>query len=264
MFMVEQFTLVFRCPRVVFINCLVHDWQQLQWKHIRFVIIDEKSMVGLRTLAQIDSRCRQFFPQHANVPFGNLNITLVEDFAQPELPPVGDTALYSQPSAALSDTGSLSRHGSALYHLFSDSFALNTMHRQVGESPQQIQFKSLLGNASLGSLTVEDWELLKSRYEHNISNEERLLFQDAPCVYTTRADVDKVNLEKLQLLNEPCARVAARHDGGAAAKKASADDAGGLDKYTFLAKHAKIMITRNVWQTEGTVYLLDMLLIVNN
>jgi ATP-dependent DNA helicase PIF1 len=225
--------------------------QQLQWKHIRFVIIDEKSMLGLRTLAQIDSRCRQFFPQHANIPFGNLNVTLVGDFAQ--LPPVGDTPLYSQPSTALSETASFTRDGSALYHLFSHDFSLNTIHRQVGDSPQQIRFKSLLRNASLGSLTVDDWELLKTRYVGNLSDDEQLRFLDAPCVYTTRADIDHVNVEKLQLLNEPCARVAARHDGGAAAKKASPDDAGGLDKFCFLAKRAKVMIIRNLWQSEGTV-----------
>ncbi|KAI0286737.1 hypothetical protein BGY98DRAFT_941683, partial [Russula aff. rugulosa BPL654] len=50
---------------------------QLLWEGICFVIIDEKSMLGLRTLAQIDSRCRQLFPQNANRTFGNLNVALV-------------------------------------------------------------------------------------------------------------------------------------------------------------------------------------------
>ena len=34
-------------------------------------------MLSLRTLAQIDSRCRQLFPQNANRIFGNLNVALV-------------------------------------------------------------------------------------------------------------------------------------------------------------------------------------------
>lgn len=138
-------------------------------------------MLGLRTLAQIDSCCRQFFPQHANLPFGNLNISLVGDFAQ--LPPVGDTALYLPPSSAPTDNGSLSRDGSALYCLFCKTFPLNTIHRQTGDSPQQLQFKSSLRNASLGSLAMADWKLFQTRYEQNLSYDERLPFQDAPCDY---------------------------------------------------------------------------------
>jgi hypothetical protein len=36
---------------------------QLDWKGVHFVIIDEKSMLGQRTLAMIDSRFRQIFPR---------------------------------------------------------------------------------------------------------------------------------------------------------------------------------------------------------
>ena len=93
---------------------------------------------------------------------------------------------------------------------------------------------------------MEDWKLLKMRYEQNLSLNECLLFQDTPSVYTTRADVNHVNLAELQSLNESCARVVARHDGGQAASKVSADDTEGLDKQTFLAKCAKIMITHNI------------------
>jgi hypothetical protein len=47
---------------------------------VHFVIIVEKSMLGQRTLAMIDSRFRQFFPEKANNRFGNFNIALVGDF----------------------------------------------------------------------------------------------------------------------------------------------------------------------------------------
>ena len=47
---------------------------QIQWIGFHFVIIDEKSMLGQRTLAMIDSRCQQMFSEKANTPFGNLNI----------------------------------------------------------------------------------------------------------------------------------------------------------------------------------------------
>lgn len=111
---------------------------QLLWEGVHFVIIDEKSMLGLRSLAQIDSRCQQLFPGHTNTPFGNLNVALVGDFAQ--LPPVGDTPLYSPPSSAASENGCLSHDGSTLYHLFRKSFRLQIVHRQGGDSPEQVQF----------------------------------------------------------------------------------------------------------------------------
>jgi hypothetical protein len=69
-------------------------------------------MLGLKTLAMIDSRLRQLVPQKAHLPFGGLHVLLCGDFAQ--LPPVGDRPLYGPPS-----TGSpLSSDGSVLYKLF--------------------------------------------------------------------------------------------------------------------------------------------------
>jgi hypothetical protein len=224
---------------------------QLLWQGVHFVIIDEKSMLGLRTLAQIDSRCRQFFPEHADIPFENLNIALIGDFAQ--LPPVGDTPLYSPPSSATSENGCFSRDGNTLYRLFSTSFSLQTVHRQDGNSPSQVQFRNLLRHASHGSLTREEWGLLNSCFENNLPPHDRVTFQDCVSLYTTCSDVHDVNVVKLQELNQPCARVTARHDGGHAAARAPANEAGGLETHTLLAKGAKVMITRNIWQTEGAL-----------
>ena len=224
---------------------------QLLWEGVHFVIIDEKSMLGLRTLAQIDSRCRQLFPRNANKPFGNLSIALVGDFAQ--LPPVGDTPLYSPPSSAATDNGCLSRDGSALYHLFTLSFRLSIVHRQGGDSPEQLGFRNLLSHASRGGLHLEEWMLLDARTQHKLSPDAQQLFEDAICLYTTRNDVHDLNMTELQALNLPCARVIARHDGGSAAAKAAPDEAGGLENHVYLAKGAKVMITRNIWQTQGVL-----------
>ena len=71
----------------------------------------------------------------------------------------------------------------------------------------------------------------------------------------TCSDVHDLNMTKLQALNLPCARVVARHDGGspAQAAKVAADEAGGLENHIYLAKGAKVMITRNIWQMQGTL-----------
>jgi hypothetical protein len=120
-------------------------------------------------------------------------------------------------------------------------------------SPSQVQFRNLLRHASHGSLTREEWELLNSRFENNLPPHDCVAFQDCVSLYTTRSDVHDVNVVKLHELNQPCARVTARHDGGHAAARAPADEAGGLETHTLLAKGAKVMITRNIWQTEGAL-----------
>ncbi|KAF9536179.1 hypothetical protein CPC08DRAFT_717863 [Agrocybe pediades] len=155
-----------------------------------------------------------------------MNIALVGDFAQ--LPPVGDTPLYSPPSKAATENGALSREGSVLYNLFTSSYRLQIVHRQEGESPEQVKFRNL------------------TRTERNLDQETRDLFADCVCLYTTRNDVHDLNVVELQALNQPCARILAQHDGGPAAVKALAEDAGGLESHILLARGAKVMITRNI------------------
>ncbi|XP_044715328.1 PIF1-like helicase domain-containing protein [Hirsutella rhossiliensis] len=64
------------------------DKAQLQkkLKDVKYLIVDEKSMLGLRQLSWIDDRLREAFPNRNEEFFGGLNILLVGDFFQ--LPPV--------------------------------------------------------------------------------------------------------------------------------------------------------------------------------
>ncbi|CAK5270705.1 unnamed protein product [Mycena citricolor] len=222
-----------------------------QWRGAHFVIIDEKSMLGLRTLSQIDSRLRQILPHRSNNVFGGLNLALVGDFAQ--LPPVGDRPLYAPPSTDVSDSGSMSRDGSRLYQMFTESYRLRVVHRQQGDSPEQTAFRNLLHHASKGSLSVAEWETLQTRCFSNLNEAEKASFQDSLCLFTTREDVNAINLQEIQALGEPCARIKARHDGGSEAARASADDAGGLEAQLILSCRSQVMITRNLWQEQGLV-----------
>ena len=220
---------------------------QLLWKGVHFVIIDEKSMLGLRLLAQVDSRLRQMKP--ADKPLGGFHVALFGDFAQ--LPPVGDTALYSNPSDANTDAAALSRDGATIYRLFKDSFRLSVVLRQAG--PQRQPFRDLLNRASTaGGLTIDDWKLLQTRHTSHVSSQERNTFNNTPCLYTTRAEVDHHNLQELVDLNSPCARILAKHEGGSEASKASADMAAGLEAVVVIAIGARVMITRNIWQGKGS------------
>ncbi|KAF5336454.1 hypothetical protein D9611_006665 [Ephemerocybe angulata] len=224
---------------------------QLAWNGVYFIIIDEKSMVGLKLLAKVDSRCRQIRPHEADIPFGGFHMALIGDFAQ--LPPVGDTPLYAPPSTVDNENGKLSRDGATLYSHFLGSHQLLFVHRQQGNSPEQTAFRELLKRASDGRLTMDDWQRLLTRTPANLSQEEQRGFDDAVCLFATRSDVHNVNLLEIQRLNNPCARIKAVHEGGSLAENAPSDEAAGLESQIVLSKGAKVMITRNLWLKQGLV-----------
>ncbi|KAF5331234.1 hypothetical protein D9611_013064 [Ephemerocybe angulata] len=237
---------------------------QVDWAGVHFLIIDEKSMVGLKLLSMIDTRCRELRPLQADTFFGGLHVALVGDFAQ--LPPVGDTALYAPPLTALTDSAARGREGHIAYRQFTQSHLLRVVHRQNGNAPEQVAFRGLLLRASEGTLTRADWATLLTRSQVNLSQEAQEAFKDAICLFATKASVEEVNLGQLSALNFPVARILAQHEGGAAAKAASSDDAGGLEPHVLLSRHAKVMISRNIWTDQGTVtaqILLPNVLIVS-
>ena len=75
---------------------------------IKYIIIDEMSMVGRKVFGQID---RQAFPHHAQEVFGGCSILLFGDFGQ--MPPVMDLPLYTTNTRS-----DLSNQGRAAYLQF--------------------------------------------------------------------------------------------------------------------------------------------------
>ncbi len=53
---------------------------QLLFRNCRFLIIDEKSMIDLKTLSLIDDRLRAILPNSRHCRFGGLNVLLCRDF----------------------------------------------------------------------------------------------------------------------------------------------------------------------------------------
>ncbi|KAK7029284.1 hypothetical protein R3P38DRAFT_2476820, partial [Favolaschia claudopus] len=64
--------------------------------------------------------------------------------------------------------------------------------------------------------------------------------------------VKSLNIVRLTNLQKPVVRCQAVH-ASSEAKKASEEDAEGLEREVLLAEGAKIMITRNVWTSKGLV-----------
>ena len=115
--------------------------QQLQqaMSSIRYIIIDEVSMVGRKVFGQIDNRLRQAFPHHAQEVFGGCSLLLFGEFGQ--LPPVMDLPLYTTDSQSdLSD----------------QAFTLPQLMRQAGSDPDQVHFKDILLHLRNAEVTKED------------------------------------------------------------------------------------------------------------
>lgn len=85
---------------------------------MRYLIIDEISMVGRKIFGQVDKRLRQIFPCCRHQLFGGCSYILFGDFGQ--LPPVMDLRLYTTVSR-----NELSDLGSNTYHSFDCAVVLN-------------------------------------------------------------------------------------------------------------------------------------------
>ena len=66
---------------------------QQNFRSIKYIIIDEMSMIGRRMFGKIDQRLRQAFPNGSGKIFGGCSVILFGDFGQ--LPPVLDLPIYS-------------------------------------------------------------------------------------------------------------------------------------------------------------------------
>ncbi len=93
---------------------------------MRFLIINEKSIVDIKSLSLIDDRLRVIFPYRSDESFGGINILLYSDFFQ--LPPVGGQAMFST-----AVKGPEAIKGQQLYRSFACTVRLTQVMRQQGE-----------------------------------------------------------------------------------------------------------------------------------
>ncbi|KAM4062490.1 PIF1-like helicase [Hirsutella rhossiliensis] len=217
---------------------------QSRLRHVKYLVIDEKSMLGLEQLARIDSRLRQAFPQRSLEFFGGVSVLLVGDFFQ--LPPVRQKPLYST-STSLS---SLERRGQVAYRLFDRTVFLTTVQRQVGDD--QAQFRQALQELREVKLSIPSWNLLSNRVQARLTQSEVDGFRTALRVYSTKARVNQYNHEHMVHLNAPAIQVEAKNQGNGAGQ-ASSDSAGNLSNKFPVAKGTRVMLTTNLWQPAGLV-----------
>lgn len=217
---------------------------QSRLRHVKYLVIDEKSMLGLEQLARIDSRLRQAFPHHNLEFFGGVSVLLVGDFFQ--LPPVRQKPLYST-STSLS---SMERRGQAAYQLFDRTVFLATVQRQTGDD--QARFRQALQELREVKLSIPSWNLLSNRVQARLTQSEVDRFRAALRVYSTKARVNEYNYEHMVHLDAPAIQVEAKNRGNGAGQ-ASSDNAGNLSNRFPVAKGARVMLTTNLWQPAGLV-----------
>lgn len=177
---------------------------QTKLARTRYLIIDEKSMISLKTLSHIDFRLQQ--AKGKTHDFGGVGILLFGDFWQ--LPPVNAKALYQIENTAISVRAILppailsqvveddlatevpelgpvnavsdsrfvtdDSRGIGLYQSFDQSIELTVQQRQ---DLSQVAFATALEGLRNSTVTRSDWETLTTRCQ------VRILLQPAsvPC-----------------------------------------------------------------------------------
>jgi ATP-dependent DNA helicase PIF1 len=221
--------------------------QSLQslFQDCRFLIIDEKSMIDIKTLSLINDRLHVILPATSDQPFGGVNILLCGDFFQ--LPPVAGQPLYTR-----SHTHVDAIKGHQLYQAFDRTIRLVQVMRQQGEDDISVRFRQALSELRTSQLSKESWKLLCTRVANQLSPNEVAAFDSALRLYYTTEEVRITNHTKLTDTNQPVKRIKAYHRGRNAAK-ATEDEADNLSPEISMCIGARVMLTTNLWTEVGLV-----------
>ncbi|OAQ61323.1 ATP-dependent DNA helicase PIF1 [Purpureocillium lilacinum] len=217
---------------------------QKNLRDVMYLVIDEKSMLGLRQLSWIDKRLRQVFPGRATEFFGGISIILVGDFFQ--LPPIANKPLYFD--GPLKDLHEIS--GQTAYRAFDRTVFLQKVQRQQGDD--QAGFRLALEELRGLKLSIESWKLLSQRVEAKLGLREIDAFEAALRIYSKKTRVNEYNYEHLVPLKRPAIQVMATNIGSGA-DKATSEQAGNLAGQFPVCIGARLMLTQNIWHPTGLV-----------
>ena len=193
----------------------------------------------------IDRRLKQARPAARDQPFGGISIMIAGDFRQ--LPPVGDSPLFLRDEDA---NTSEEAAGGILYTKFDENtFILTEQMRQ--RDPTFIEEMDSLGNNTFNDAAFEHWDsTMDLQY---MTNERQQLFNDsATMLCAQKADMGNFNERRIQRLNQPICCSLSKNNC-AEARNSSTNDADNLYNELFLAKGAKVVLTKNLWSEAGLV-----------
>lgn len=216
---------------------------QNEYKNLKFVILDEYSMIGAKLLCEIDRRLKQITGQK-EIDFGGICIYLFGDIRQ--LPPVLDRVLYKDYKNITKD--GLSEFGRILFVDFEASIFLENSMRQKGKD--QKVFRELLDRLSAGESTKADYNLLFNRRFSCFSKQEMEEFKHAIRLYHKNEDVNLYNITRLKCLNKPCCKITSLNDFS---NPEEYEIEYGLPFELILAEGCIVMLRHNLWIEQGLV-----------
>lgn len=239
----------------LFINTKTKDLQPLRGQaaaklqqeigRVLFIIIDEYSMVGCNSMNWIEQRIQEA-KEDTGEDFSSAYVYLFGDIKQ--LPPVGDSPIYSDKVMS-----SERIRGKMIFDNFEGTIILSQIQRQ-----KDTVFQNVLNNIGDGTVTAQDYRILKTRFSSSLSKQEREKFRDAVHLYSTRLEVLAYNRERLENMRDDTnqriaiARVPAVHNCFSASQ-GTINDAQGLHSTLYLAEGVRIMLKINLWTERGLV-----------
>jgi ATP-dependent exoDNAse (exonuclease V) alpha subunit len=220
---------------------------QALFKHCKYLVIDEKSMIGIKFLGLLDQRLREIFPAWQDEMYAGINIFLCGDFHQ--LPPIGAMVMYSDlPNARNADFLT----GQQAYRALDTTVRLTQLMRQDGDDEETLQFRRALEELRVYQVSQQSWQLLNTRVQNQLTPDEVESFDDALRLYFRREEVRIYNHRRLRDCKQPILKIRSRHTGRGA-EGANDDEADGLDPELCICLGASVMLTDNIWVENGLV-----------
>lgn len=213
---------------------------QSKFKHLKFIIIDEMSMIGAKRLYQLHCRLQELNPKSVE-PFGGIFIYFFGDFRQ--LPPVKDVPLYSTSSSHPN-----SIKGLKIFQDIKTRIELKISFRQAEDQ----RFAQLVDRLGFGCISAEDYNLLGSRNYDFLSPSEIAEFEKAVYLCAVNERVKSANEKLLEKLNQPIAEIIAINKPNCMLKS-SEEGAGGLLCRIYLSIECRVMLIKNLWTQAGLV-----------
>ncbi|CAF2150657.1 unnamed protein product [Rotaria magnacalcarata] len=129
-----------------------------EWRHVKYLIIDEMSMVGLSLLARLNRIVKTAKHINSEVPFGGVNAIFFGDYLQ--YSPVLDRPLYH--SCASSEQITERQIDMQCAHkLISQMNCVVELSQQM--RTEDVRYLELLNRLRSGQSTIEDYQLLCTR-----------------------------------------------------------------------------------------------------
>lgn len=140
-----------------------------EWRHVKYLIIDEMSMVGLSLLARLNRIVTTAKHVNSEIPFGGLNVVFFGDYLQ--YSPVLDRPLYANCTSAQQFTERQIDMQCA-QKLMSQINCVVELSQQM--RTEDTRYLELLNRLRKGQSTIEDYQLLCTRIIGNTNLQESL------------------------------------------------------------------------------------------